>query len=207
MASPAGSARSPTGRTPSRTLDLCAVHASRAAMWASPSRPSELIQQLDHALPTAAPWLVVCSFVNPHDIACFRHAHAVHRDGAFEFTIDESLTRRAGRTRTCSGPSTMPRTARTSRRSPRPRRATGTPTHVWRSPIPDDWAAVPAALLPAAQERGRADGEGHDGAPRLAVQGRHHRRLHLRPRRDARRARRPCTRRCTRRTKRRRGCR
>jgi choline-sulfatase len=53
---------------------------------------TELIQELDRH-PNSAPWLVVCSFVNPHDIACFgmfTQPNENH-DTGFEFTIDESL--------------------------------------------------------------------------------------------------------------------
>jgi choline-sulfatase len=50
---------------------------------------TELIQELDRH-PNSAPWLVVCSFVNPHDIACDgMFTHPV--DMGFEFKIDESL--------------------------------------------------------------------------------------------------------------------
>ena len=36
---------------------------------------TELIQELD-GHPKSTPWLVVCSFVNPHDIGCLRYVHA-----------------------------------------------------------------------------------------------------------------------------------
>jgi choline-sulfatase len=53
---------------------------------------TELIQELDQH-PNSAPWLVVCSFVNPHDIACdgmFTQPNQ-YVDTGFEFKIDESL--------------------------------------------------------------------------------------------------------------------
>ena len=103
-----------------------------------------------------------------------------------------SSTKTCRRTRTCSGLSTRRRTARTSTKKPRAQKSYRENYAVWGGPIPEEHrAAVPPVLLPAAQEPGRADGEGDEGAPRVAVQGRHDRRLHLRPRRDARRAWRP----------------
>ena len=50
---------------------------------------TELIQELDRH-PQSAPWLVVCSFVNPHDIACYGMFTRPPILG-FEFAIDESL--------------------------------------------------------------------------------------------------------------------
>jgi choline-sulfatase len=53
---------------------------------------TELIQELDRH-PGSAPWLVVCSFVNPHDICCygmFTQNVDEHPTG-FEFKIDETL--------------------------------------------------------------------------------------------------------------------
>ena len=50
---------------------------------------TELIQELDQH-PNSAPWLVVCSFVNPHDIACDGMLTQPVGTG-FEFKIDESL--------------------------------------------------------------------------------------------------------------------
>ena len=52
----------------------------------------ELLQELDQH-PNAAPWLLVCSFVNPHDISCdgmFTQPIPGH-DTGFQFNIDESL--------------------------------------------------------------------------------------------------------------------
>ena len=53
---------------------------------------TELLQELDQH-PHAAPWLVVCSFVDPHDIACFGMFTQPNdfRDTGFEFKIDDSL--------------------------------------------------------------------------------------------------------------------
>ncbi len=48
----------------------------------------ELIQQLDHDA-SSAPWLVVCSFVNPHDIAEFSQPTVQSR--AFDFSVDETV--------------------------------------------------------------------------------------------------------------------
>jgi len=48
----------------------------------------ELIQELDHDR-SAAPWLVVCSFVNPHDIALFGKVNV--DSGRFEFEIDDDV--------------------------------------------------------------------------------------------------------------------
>jgi choline-sulfatase len=53
---------------------------------------AELLQELDRH-PNAAPWLLVCSFVNPHDISCdgmFTQPIPGH-DTGFQFNIDESL--------------------------------------------------------------------------------------------------------------------
>ena len=53
---------------------------------------TELLQELDQH-PNAAPWLLVCSFVNPHDISCegmFTQPIPGH-DTGFQFNIDESL--------------------------------------------------------------------------------------------------------------------
>jgi choline-sulfatase len=53
---------------------------------------TELLQELDRQ-PNSAPWLVVCSFVNPHDIAAYGMFTQPnqHVDMGFEFDIDESL--------------------------------------------------------------------------------------------------------------------
>jgi choline-sulfatase len=53
---------------------------------------TELIQELD-AHPNSTPWLVVCSFVNPHDIACYGMftQPTVNPASGFDFTVDESL--------------------------------------------------------------------------------------------------------------------
>ncbi len=48
----------------------------------------ELIQQLDHDA-SSAPWLVVCSFVNPHDIAVF--SQTTVESGAFDFAVDYTV--------------------------------------------------------------------------------------------------------------------
>ncbi len=48
----------------------------------------ELIQELDHDR-SAAPWLAVCSFVNPHDIALFGNANV--ESGKFAFEIDDDV--------------------------------------------------------------------------------------------------------------------
>ncbi len=50
---------------------------------------TELIQELDRH-PNSAPWLVVCSFVNPHDIGCYGMLTHIP-DMGFEFAIDETL--------------------------------------------------------------------------------------------------------------------
>jgi choline-sulfatase len=50
----------------------------------------ELIQELDEH-PKAAPWLAVCSFTNPHDIACWG-LYEQHPDSGFEFNIVEDPT-------------------------------------------------------------------------------------------------------------------
>ena len=47
---------------------------------------TELIQELDRH-PNSTPWLVVCSFVNPHDIG----AYGMFTQATWNFTIDESL--------------------------------------------------------------------------------------------------------------------
>jgi len=50
---------------------------------------TELIQELDRR-PNSAPWLVVCSFTNPHDIGCYGMLTSIPQSG-FEFAIDENL--------------------------------------------------------------------------------------------------------------------
>jgi choline-sulfatase len=53
---------------------------------------TELLQELD-AHPNSTPWLLVCSFVNPHDIGCYGMFTLpdVNPDLGFDFTVDESL--------------------------------------------------------------------------------------------------------------------
>jgi choline-sulfatase len=76
----------PHGPNPLRDTGSSAFTRSRGRDAGYAEQVVELIQQLDHES-SAAPWLVVCSFVNPHDIGVF--SQPTLASGAFDFHVDE----------------------------------------------------------------------------------------------------------------------
>ena len=78
----------PHGPNPLRDTGSCAFTRNRGRDAGYAEQVVELIQQLDHDS-SAAPWLVVCSFVNPHDISVF--SQPTLASGAFDFRVDEDV--------------------------------------------------------------------------------------------------------------------
>jgi choline-sulfatase len=76
----------PHGPNPLRDTGSSAFTRNRGRDAGYAEQAVELIQQLDHDS-SAAPWLVVCSFVNPHDIGVF--SQPTLASGAFDFHVDE----------------------------------------------------------------------------------------------------------------------
>jgi choline-sulfatase len=78
----------PHGPNPLRDTGSSAFTRSRGRDAGYADQTVELIQQLDRDS-SAAPWLVVCSFVNPHDIAVF--SQPTLASGFFDFHVDDTV--------------------------------------------------------------------------------------------------------------------
>jgi choline-sulfatase len=78
----------PHGPIPLRDTGSSAFTRSRGRDAGYADQTVELIQQLDRDSSTA-PWLVVCSFVNPHDIAVF--SQPTLASGFFDFHVDDTV--------------------------------------------------------------------------------------------------------------------
>jgi choline-sulfatase len=78
----------PHGPNPLRDTGSSAFTRSRGRDAGYADQTVELIQQLDRDSSTA-PWLVVCSFVNPHDIAVF--SQPTLASGFFDFHVDDTV--------------------------------------------------------------------------------------------------------------------
>jgi choline-sulfatase len=78
----------PHGPNPLRDTGSSAFTRSRGRDAGYAEQVVELIQQLDHDS-SAEPWMVVCSFVNPHDIGVF--SQPTLASGFFDFHVDDTV--------------------------------------------------------------------------------------------------------------------
>jgi len=78
----------PHGANPIKDTGSSAWTSSHGRDTGFAEQTVELIRQLDHDA-SSAPWLVVCSFVNPHDIAVF--SQSTVESGVFDFAVDNTV--------------------------------------------------------------------------------------------------------------------